>query len=113
MSEVKSVFLEVMGNYPINRVLDFMANFDEFDYSLTDIAKFSRVGYATLQLFWKDLEKANIVTQTRVVGKAKMYRLNKKNPVVKNFVSMYWSLVKKKNIEYIKNLKKKVIIKIL
>lgn len=111
MAKLKSVFLEVMGDYPINRVLDFLVNFDDFDYSLTDIAKFSRVGYATLQLFWKDLEKAHIVVQTRTVGKAKMYKINKKNPVVKNFVKMYWTLVKKKNLEYIKELKRRVVIK--
>lgn len=111
MAKYNSVFLEVMGDYPVNRVLDFLVNFDDFDYSLTDIAKFSRVGYATLQLFWKDLEKANIVTQTRVVGKAKMYKLNKKNPIVKNFIKMYWSLVKKKNLEYIRSMKKKIVVK--
>ena len=31
--------------------------------------------------------------QTRVVGKAKMYRLNLKNPVVNRFIDYYWAVV--------------------
>lgn len=88
----KSVFLKVMGDYPINRVLDFLTVFDEFDYSLTEIAKNAKISYSTLQLFWANLEKNGIVKLSRVVGKAKLYKLNRPNPAVKEFLDMYWTL---------------------
>jgi len=61
---------------------------------MTDIANLSGVGYSTLKLFWNKLEESNIVTQTRVMGKAKMYRLNFANPVVKKFRDFYWETIK-------------------
>ena len=94
--EQKTVFLRTFGNSPILRVLDFLVVNEDFDYSMTDIAKGSKVGYATLKLFWKRLEQENIVIQTRIVGKAKMYRLHLAHPVVKKFRDFYWEIAKPK-----------------
>ncbi len=87
-----TAFLDVMGNSPINRVLDFLIVYDQFDYSLTDIAKNAKVGYATLMRTWKNLEGNKIVILSRVVGKAKLYKLNKNNPAVQHFIKMYWEI---------------------
>ena len=76
------------------KVLDFMIVNEDFDYSMTDIASQSGVGYSTLKLFWKKLEGSKIVKQTRLVGKAKMYRLNFDNPVAKKFRDFYWETTK-------------------
>ncbi|MEK6857409.1 MAG: hypothetical protein AABX39_02355, partial [Nanoarchaeota archaeon] len=86
-----SLFLEVVGDSPVFRVLDFLTVNDDFDYSMTDIAKLSGVGYSTLKLFWPRLEKENIVSETRLVGKAKMYNLNENNLSVKKFKEFYWA----------------------
>ena len=42
----------------------------------------------------KGLEKENIVTKTRIVGKAKMYKLNMNNPITKKFRDFYWETTK-------------------
>ena|SRR3989338_3360130 len=89
-----SLFIQVMGDYPINRVLDFLITFKDFDYSMTDIAENSSVSWSTLNLFWKDLEKNNIVKQTRVVGRAKMYVLDVSNPVVQELIRMHLLIAK-------------------
>ncbi len=90
----RTIFLSVLGDTPINRVIDFLILHQEFDYSMTDIAKFAGVGYSTLKLFWDKLEYSNLIVNTRVVGKAKMFRLNMDNPVVKELVNFYWALTK-------------------
>ncbi len=90
----RTIFLEIFGDSPINKILDFLVVYDQFDYSLTDIAKNSGVSYSTIQLIWNDLEKCGIVTQNRIVGKAKMYKINKENPVVKAFIKFYWDITK-------------------
>jgi len=88
--ENPTVFLGIFGNSPVLRVLDFMVVNEDFDYSMTDIASLSGVGYSTLKLFWKKLEKEKIVAKTRIVGKAKMYKLNLANPVIRKFRELYW-----------------------
>ena len=94
MTDEKTVFLETFGDSPILRALDFLVVNEEFDYSMTDIAKLSGVGYATLKLFWQKLEEKNIITNTRTVGKAKMYKINVNNPVMKKFRDFYWETTK-------------------
>ena len=98
----KTAFLHVFGDSPILKVLDFLVVNEDFDYSMTDIANLSGVGYSTLKLFWRKLEESNIIKQTRIVGKAKMYRLNFANPVVKKFIDFYWEITKQKVHEKIK-----------
>ena len=102
MENNKSAFLEVFGESPILRALDFLVVNEDFDYSMTDIANLSGVGYSTLKLFWNKLEKSSIVKQTRVVGKAKMYRLNFDNPIVKKFRDFYWETAKQRVHEELK-----------
>ena len=89
----KSVFLSEEGDTPKNRIWSFLIVHSEYDYSMKDIAKYSKVGYTTLKKIWKQFRQKKIVTETRTVGKAKMYRLNFKNSVVKKFVDYYWAVV--------------------
>jgi len=92
--ENESVFIEVFGNNPIMKVLDFLITFQLFDYPLTEIAKNSGVGYSTLQTFWDNLERNKIVIKTRRVGKSDLYKLNTSNPAVKQLLKLDWNLIK-------------------
>ena len=95
MAVKKTIFWKIFGDSPVLRVMDFLVVNEDFDYSMTDIAKLSGIGYATLKLFWGTLEKGGVVTNTRRVGKARMYRLNLINPVVKKFREFYWETIKR------------------
>ena len=75
------------------KVLDFLMSFQLFDYPLTEIARNSGVSYSTLQSFWDKLEKNQIVIKTRRVGKSDLYKLNTKNPAVKQLIKLDWNLV--------------------
>jgi len=90
----ESIFIEVFGNNPVMKVLDFLITFQLFDYPLTEIAKNSEVSYSTLQTFWKNLERNNIVVKTRRVGKSDLYKLNTNNPAVKQLIKLDWNLIK-------------------
>ena len=89
----KSVFLKEEGDNPKNRIWSFLIVHSEYDYSMKDIARYSKVGYTTLKEIWKEFKEKKTVVQTRAVGKAKMYRLNLKNPVVNKFIDYYWAVV--------------------
>jgi len=90
----ETIFTEVFGNNPIIKVLDFLITFQLFDYPLTEIAKNSGVSYSTLQTFWNNLVKNNIVIKTRRVGKSDLYKLNVNNPAIKQLIKLDWNLVK-------------------
>jgi len=89
----KSLFLKEQGDNPKNRIWSFLIVHSEYDYSMKDIARHSKVGYTTLKKIWKEFRQKKIVVQTRSVGKAKMYNLNLKNLVVGKFIDFYWTVV--------------------
>ncbi len=88
-----SAFLKEEGNTPKNRIWAFLIVHTEYDYSMRDIARYSGVGYTTLKSLWKEFREKQIILETRIVGKAKMYRLNLKNPIVIKFIDYYWAVV--------------------
>ena len=86
--EEKSVFAEYFGDYPLIRVLDFLIEGRDMDYSMTEIAKNSGVGWTAFSDIWLQLTKKEIVLFTRKIGNAKLFRLNTKNPWVKELIRM-------------------------
>ena len=90
----ESIFIEIFGNNPIMKALDFLITYQLFDYPLTEIARNSGVSYSTLQPFWNKLEKNNIVMKTRRVGKSDLYKLNINNPAVKQLLKLDWNFIK-------------------
>lgn len=59
-----------------------------FDYSKTDISKGAGISRTTLAAAWPKLEMAGLVTPTREVGRAKMFKLNTENPVVEKLFEL-------------------------
>jgi DNA-binding transcriptional ArsR family regulator len=87
--EPKSAFAEVFGDAPMIRLLDFLLDEGRyFDYSLTDVAKHSGVSWSTLHEIWPKLVKLGIVVQTRQIARAKLFKLNAENPLVKELVGI-------------------------
>ncbi len=90
----ETIFVEIFGNNPVMKVLDFLITFQLFDYPLTEIARNSGVSYSTLQAMWGNLERNRIVIKTRRVGKSDLYKLNTENSAVKQLIKLDWNLVK-------------------
>ena len=86
--EENSVFVEYFGNYPLIRVLDFLILARDMDYSLTEIAKNSGVGWTAFSELWPKLVGKDIVLLTRKVGNAQLYKLNTKNLWVKELIKL-------------------------
>jgi len=91
--ENKSLFLQTYGENPKLKVMDFLITFQDYDYSMKEIAKNSGIGYTTLKEFWPEFIKRNIIKQTRAVGKAKMFKLNLENPEIQLFTKLYWKVI--------------------
>ena len=86
--ETKSLFIEFMGDSPTVRVLDYLLTERDLDFSITDIAKNAGIGRSTLYRIWNDLIKNEIIISTRIIGKAKLYKLNKNNIKIKKLIEI-------------------------
>src|SRR3989338_2653836 len=65
----KSALIRVMGDTPYVRVLDFLLAEGRILHSI-----------------WPKIEELGIVTKTREVGRAKMYKLNEESPIARILV---------------------------
>ncbi len=85
----ESLFLQAFGKKsPVLKILDFLMDNLGSDYSKTEIAEGSDLSRGTLFSVWPRLEALELVVLTREVGRAKMYKLNKKNPVARKLIEL-------------------------
>ena len=84
----KSLFIEFMGDSPVIRVLDYLLTERDLDFSITDMARNAGIGRATLYRVWDTLIKNEIIIFKRVIGKAKLYKLNKSNSKIKKLIEI-------------------------
>lgn len=68
--------LESMFPVASSKILDFLSTHKLWDYSTSDIAKFSGVSFKTALAEIKKLASQDVVIQTRTVGNAIMYKFN-------------------------------------
>lgn len=88
------MLLKRLGDTPTLRIIDFFIDNLLFDYSREEILKNVSISRKTLFKIWRDLEDSEIIVMTRKVGKAKMYRLNRENEVVKKLIDLDLALGK-------------------
>lgn len=103
-----TIFKEALGDSPVIRVLDFLIEGRGLDYSLSDIAENSNIGWTTLHRIWDKLLKLDIVKPTREIGRAKLFKLNEENRAVKELIKLYDTLLYQESEKY---LSKKIFVK--
>ncbi|MBI2046996.1 hypothetical protein HYT26_02435 [Candidatus Pacearchaeota archaeon] len=86
--EEKSFFLQYLGDNPKMRVLDFLMDNFALDFSLPQIAQGSAVAYTTLIELLPGLIKQGIITETRKIGKSRLYKINLDSPIVKALLAI-------------------------
>src|SRR3989344_16014 len=103
---METIFTKAIGNTPKIKVLDFLIKGRELDYSISDIAEGAEIGRTTLFRIWSDFIELGIVKPTRVIGNAKLYKLNTDNSFVNKMIELFDTLV----IEPL-NKKRKVVVR--
>jgi len=91
---MKSTFQEVFGSSNTIKLLDFLLDNEVYDYSISDIARRAEISWTSFTQLWPRFVEQGLVIQTRTVGPAKLYMLNKKSPVVKQLLRLDWELSK-------------------
>ena len=90
----ESIFVEYFGDAPLVRIMNFLILGKDFDYSMTEIAEGAGVGWTSFQRAWKLLLKNEAVIPTRIIGKAKLFKLNTENITIKKIVRLHWEILK-------------------
>lgn len=96
----ESIFIRVLGDTPKIRILNYLIKYRSLDYSMSDIARNSNVGWATLSRLWAEFIKLKIVVPTREIGKAKLFKLNEENPAVVELIEVYKKLLQQETENY-------------
>ena len=64
--------IKIFDNTPKIKVLEFLIEGRELDYSISDIAEGSGIGRTTLFRIWSDFIELGIVNNTRNIRNAKL-----------------------------------------
>jgi len=93
------VFDKVAKGNPAMRIMDFLIQNKDKDFTITEISEGSEVGRTTI---WngllEHLSDEGLIIKTRNVGNAKMYRLNKEDEKVRALISLHNSLREHQNV---------------
>ncbi|MBI2173249.1 MAG: hypothetical protein HYT73_03520 [Candidatus Aenigmarchaeota archaeon] len=108
MEAKNSIFVETFGETPVVKVLDFFLTYDSFDYSKSQVAEETGVSRITLDKIWEELIDKKIITKTRTIGRADMYKLNKEKSKVRVLMELSFKLASAFAEEEIEKIKKKV-----
>lgn len=78
-----SLLVRALGYSPKIRIIDIFLSSPYFDFSKQELVGELGMSKQTLYRNFKDLEDLGIVSQTRKIGRAILYRINVNNPFVK------------------------------
>jgi len=92
----ETLFREYLDDTPKIRVLEFLIEGRELDYSISDIAEGAEIGRTTLFRIFEDLLKTGIIVLTREIGNAKLFRLNMKSNFVRKLVEVFDEIIMQK-----------------
>ncbi|MBL7170311.1 MAG: winged helix-turn-helix transcriptional regulator [Candidatus Aenigmarchaeota archaeon] len=92
MTNDNTILVETFGNNPVIRIIDFFIDNPMFDYCKEDMIRELGMSKITFYKYFKMIEETGIVKVTRKVGKAKLYKLDEKNPVVIKLKELVWVL---------------------
>lgn len=84
----ETLLLRYLGSSPTLRIVDFFLDNPLSDYSKNEVVRNLEMGRATFFKYWKELEKSGALKETRRIGRATMYQLDRENEVVKHLIKL-------------------------
>jgi len=83
--EYQSILVKTLGNSPKLRIIDFFLDNSLSDFTKKEIIEALGMSKQTFYKYFPELEELGIVKVSRKIGKAKLYKLNLKHPLVSMF----------------------------
>jgi|SRR3989344_862910 len=88
----ESIFLKNVGDSPRMRLLQYLIEGRGFDYTLTDMLN-AGVSWGTLNTLIPNLASLGIITKTRKIGRATLYKINRDNTAAQQLLKLYDDLI--------------------
>jgi len=74
--------LKTLGDSPKLRIIDFFLDNPLFDFTKKEVIEALGMSKQTFYKYFADIEDYEIVIVSRKIGKAKLYKINLKHPLV-------------------------------
>ena len=78
----RSILIRTLGDSPKLRIIDFFLDNPLFDFTKKEVMEALGMSKRTFYKYFPDLEKYGIVIVSKRIGRAKLYRINLKHPLV-------------------------------
>jgi len=89
------MFKDIFGDSPQTKILDFLADHPDYDYSISEIAKHSQVSRPTVYKIKDILLKKELIIHTREQGNSPLYKLNIDNKLVQVILKFDFEIAKR------------------
>ena len=89
------MFKDIFGDSPQTKILDFLADHPNYDYSISEIAKQAQVSRPTVYKIKDILLKKRLIIQTREQGNSPLYKLNLDNKLVQVILKFDFEIAKR------------------
>lgn len=80
--ENQSILLKTLGESPKLKIIDFFMDNPIMDFTKKDVIDALGMSKQTFYKYFADLEEYGIVNVSRKIGKASLYKINGKHPLV-------------------------------
>ncbi|MBS7645371.1 MAG: winged helix-turn-helix domain-containing protein [Candidatus Bathyarchaeia archaeon] len=81
-----SLLVRALGSSPKLRILDYLLDYKLNDFTKKEIIEALGMSKFTFYKYFKDLEELGLVSATRKIGRATLYKVNLENPMVKMMI---------------------------
>ena len=88
----ESLFLDYVGDNPHMRIVQYLIEGKDFDYTLTDMLN-AGVSWGTLNTLIPKFMELGLIVKTRKIGRATLYKINQENVAVKQLMELYHQLL--------------------
>lgn len=78
-----SLISKVFGYSPKTKILDYFLDFPTNDFTKKEIIEALGMSKQTFYKYFDDLEQYGLLKVNRAIGKAKLYKIDLENPMVK------------------------------
>jgi DNA-binding transcriptional ArsR family regulator len=86
MENYDSLLIRALGSSPKLRILDYLLDYKLNDFTKKEMVEALGMSKLTFYKYFKDLEELGLVAASRKIGRATLYKINLKNPIVKMLV---------------------------
>ena len=86
MENSNSLLIRALGNSPKLRILDYLLDYKLNDFTKKEIVEALGMSKLTFYKYFKDLEELGLVIPSRKIGRATLYKINLKNPIVRMLI---------------------------